>query len=467
MHFSKTSNKSKSVKKLKREHSDSKVMNRDNNKYNDINSNDKNIESADKNYKATNNSSSKRQDKPSNKREDNRTMEKRTHIKSSSKRTDKPSNNNYEYCLDNADQTEKDLILNGTINDKLNCLALLCARNPTDKNYKQLLQFCENQRNDVIYSTLKLVRDLIKDTDLSKISDYIKSRIIKSFEMGSKNQYIKNKVDQIIGVLCRAGIYSEDFINILISRLIEKGETLKIVEDSLKSLIFGYEKLIFDGIEDFYYKNDTFRFQYNILKFLQNLEFKNIKDLFNFYNNALSSLDSEYSQIQKDLMMELLVNGLSKAVSSGDSINNLSLIRNYIKSPRSVISVLNLLIKTKDSFIENYILKVCRTTILRNTKQEPEFLNMIYKLELSTNLYIKLVDNSFYCSISSILGFLLMAKEKEVEMKEMFSINLLSQHYSPIIRDICNKLIKKEKIPEFDPFDSIFISNYNKILSLK
>ncbi|ELA41123.1 uncharacterized protein VICG_01822 [Vittaforma corneae ATCC 50505] len=404
------------------------------------------------------------------------------------------SNPKYEYCLDDADDNEKELILNGTISDRLNCLALLCARNPTDRNYKQLLQFCENQRNDVIYTTLKLIRDLIKEEcikrkesstneygegkesnvgrrnktneeDMCGISSYIKSRIIKSFDMGVKNQYIKDKVLEIIGVLARAGIYEEDFINILVSRLIEKSTTLKIVENALKSLFSAHEQLIFEGVEDFYYKNDSFRCQHNVLKFLQNLEFKKEKEFFRFYDTALSSLDEEYPQDQRDLMIELLVNGLSRVVSPGDSVTSIDLVRGYIKSSRSIISVLNLLIKTNDPFTDTYVLKVSRTTLLRNTKHEPEFLNMIYKLD-NSNLFAKLVDNSFYYSVQSILALLLMAYEKGVDAKTLFSLHLLARHYNPVVRDMSQKLLRKERMPMFDPFDSVYVEGLAKTLSV-
>lgn len=388
------------------------------------------------------------------------------------------SNPKYEYCLDDADSSEKELILNGTVSDRLNCLALLCARNPSDKNYKQLLQFCENQRNDVIYATLKLTRDLVKEEcangdnanghgareDTCRISPYIKSRIVKSFEMGVKNQYIKDKVVEIVSVLARAGVYEEDFVNILVSRLIEKGSTLRTVEDALKSLFARHEQLIFEGMEDFYYKNDSFRCQHNVLKFMQHLEFKNEREFFRFYNTALSSLDEEYPQDQRELMIELLVNGLSRAVSPGDAVTSIDLIRNYVKSSRSIVSVLSLLIKTNDPFTDTYVLKVSRTTLLRNTKHEPEFLNMIYKLD-NKNLFAKLVDSSFYHTVPSILALLLMAHEKGVDVGALFSLHLLACHYSPVVRDMSRKLLRREKMPMFDPFDSVYVEGLSKTLS--
>lgn len=373
------------------------------------------------------------------------------------------SNPKVEYSLDDADDSEKELILRGTLNDRLNALALLCARNPSEQNYKQLLQFCENQRNDVIYLTLKLVRDLIKERPVDSI--YIRGRIVKSFEMGAKNQYIKDKVVEILGVLVRAGIYAEDFVNILVSRLLEKGKTLTLVENGLRSVFPAHEDLLFQGTEDFYFKNDNFRCQYNVLKFLQYLEPRNKGAFFDFYDRALSSLD-EYPQDQKDLMIEILVNGLSRTISEGDTITSIDLIRHYVKSSRSIISCINLLIKTRDPYTESYILKVSRTTILRNTKHEPEFLNMICRLD-NKDLFSKLIDNSFYCSIQSILSLMLIACSKGIEIHSMFSLRLLSNHYSPVVREVASRMLRKEKIQEFDPFDRVYVDGLSRILDSK
>lgn len=373
------------------------------------------------------------------------------------------ANPKLEYSLDDADDNEKELILRGTLSDRLNTLALLCARNPSEQNYKQLLQFCENQRNDVIYSTLKLLRDLIKERPVESI--YIKGRIVKSFEMGAKNQYIKDKVVEILGVLVRAGIYAEDFVNVLVSRLLEKGKTLMLVENALKSVFPVHEALIFQGVEDFYFKNDNFRCQHNVLKFLQSLEVGNKKAFFGFYDQALASLD-EYPQDQKELMIELLVNGLSKTISEGDTITSIDLIRHYVKSSRSIISSLNLLIRTKDPYTESYVLKVSRTTLLRNTKHEPEFLNMICKLD-NKDMFSKLIDNSFYYSTQSVLSLMLIAHSKNIETHSMFSLRLLSNHYSPVVREIAGKMLRREKIQEFDPFDRVYVDGLAKVLDSK
>lgn len=392
----------------------------------------------------------------------------------------KENKRKYEFHLEDANENEKELITRGTINDKLNTLALLCVRNPSEPNYKQLLSFCENQRNDVIYMTLKLVRDLIKEgkDNVGKKgknifeSQYICSRIIKSFEMGAKNQYIKDKVVKIIGVLIRSDIFAEEFLDILISRLIEKGSTLTIVENAIKSVFIRYETQIYHALEDFYFKHDNFRNQHGMLKFLEKINLRDSsvkKNFFDFYNQALNTLD-EYSEDQKDLMIELIVNGLSATISFEDdkeehtyNIDKIDLIRKYIKSPRSIISCLRLLMKIGDPFTETYVLKVSRTTLLRNTKFEPEFLNIISKIN-NKDLFMKLIDNSFHYSVPSILSLMLLGYSKSIDTRVMFSLKLFAMHYNPVIRDIADKIMKKEQITEFDPFDKVFLDGLSRSL---
>lgn len=399
-------------------------------------------------------------------------------------------NRNIEFNLEDAKDTEKELILNGTIKDRLNALALLCIRNSSETNYKQLLSFCENQRNDVIYMTLKLIRDLIKEEktkieqnakkakskekESTSILDnyYIKGRIIKCFEMGAKNQYIKDKTVEIIGVLIRSGIFEEELIDILISRLIEKGKTLSLVENALKSVFQIYEEQMYHGFEDFYFKNDNFRNQYGLLKFLSTLDIlssKMVNNFFEFYNSALSNLD-DYPQDQKDLMIELLVNGLSSTITSDPdksyTINKIDLIRKYVKTPISIISCLNLLIKTKDPYVESYILRVSRTSILRSTKYEPEFLNIIMKIE-SGILFAKLINNSFHCTVSYVLAVMMLGSSKNIDFKELYSLCLFEKHYDPLIRDMALKLKNGEKIQTFDPFDKIYLDGLVRTLQKK
>lgn len=377
----------------------------------------------------------------------------------------KDKNKKMEFNLVDASDLEKELVLKGTIKDKLNTLALLCAKNPSEPNYKQLLSFCENQRNDVIYMTLKLLKDLIKEAKekKSKIleSHYIKGRLIKSFEMGARNQYIKEKIIQIIGILIRADVFAEEFIDVLVGRLIEKGKPLSLIENILQSVFMSREEQIFNGMEDFYFKNDNFRCQHNLLKFLSKLDLKSSSqciNFFNFYNQALNSLE-EYPQDQRDLIVDLIVNGLSVTIQDGCIVDKIDVIRKYIKSPRSIISCLNLLIKTKDVHSESYILKVSRTTLLRNTKYEPLFLNMIQQIE-NKDLFGKLIDNSFHYSVPAILSLMIIAKSKKIALKSMYSLVLFKKHYHPVVRHISTKFLKNEEIQQFDPFDKVYLDGF-------
>ncbi|KAI5170045.1 hypothetical protein PAEPH01_1203 [Pancytospora epiphaga] len=361
---------------------------------------------------------------------------------------------NIEYVLDDATAEERELIYKGTISDRVNTLTLLCARNPSADNYKQLLFFVENQRNDVIYHVLKNLRDLLRENVIDE--PYIRGRIIKCFERGVKNPYVKNKVLDIVTVLTRAGIYSEDFLSIIVERLMEKGETLTIVENSIRSLFLKYEGTIMANIEDFYYKNDSFRVQYLILRFLSTIDFVISTDVFDFYNGALSTLDNEYAADQRALMLDLIINGLSKSVSGDSVIERIDLIRSYQGSPQVVLSALRLLVKIKDSYVESYVLKTLRSLILRKTKQEPELLNVVSGLE-NKDLIGKLVNSCFYYSVEFIISTMILAAEKGVNLSQLYSLTVFTRHYHPAVRDSAVRLQRGEVLTPYDPYDSVIL----------
>jgi len=358
----------------------------------------------------------------------------------------------HPYHLDDATHEEKELIINGTLNDKINCLALLCARNPSPENYKQLLSYVENQRNDVIYEVLKLLRDLIKER---KVEDnYIKGRIIKSFEMGMKNLYIKEKVIEIVGVLVRAGIYDEEFLHILGERLGEKGKALTLVHTCLKSVFIRYEELILGIAEDFYYKNDNFRCQHATLKFLKDLEPVNKKAKFEFYNNALSAFDEDYPQEQRDLIMDLLINGLSVNASPKDTIHRINAVRGWVKSPRTIVSVLDLLLKIGDPHISIFVSKSLKSNLIRSRHYETQFLNLLRKID-DAAVIESAVNSCFYYSTEFIICVLLIASQKKINVGSSFGLYILGRHYHPAVRQYAMKLLHKEKMAIIDPYDRI------------
>ncbi len=369
------------------------------------------------------------------------------------------SNPKYEYNLVDAKGDEKTLILEGGIVDRINCLALLCARNPSVENYKQLLYFANDQRNDIIYLVLKNIRDLLKN---KKVDDfYIKTRIVKSFEVAVKNQYIKDKVIEIIGVLIRAGIYEEEFLIILIERLDEKGTALKAIEKEIRSVFFRHKNLIIEHIEDFYYKNDSFRPQHSVLKFLSTIEFTEISIMFDFYNQALTTLDPAYPTEHKDLMMELIINGLNKSYVKDKPIERIDLIRTFISSSKTAIASLLLLKKINDPYLEAFALRAAKSDILRNTIYEAHFLNIINDIN-STDLIIKLANTCFYYSVSYILGILMISSSKLIDNSKLVSLHIFIKHYHPFIQKVALKILNNEKIEPFDSFDPILLSEFTK-----
>lgn len=368
----------------------------------------------------------------------------------------KRSNPHYEYALEDATAEEKTLIKTGTITDRINCLALLCARNPSVANYKQLLFFAENQRNNVMYLVLTNVRDLVKEKMVE--DTYIRGRIVKTFERGLKNQYIKEKVIEMVGVLIRAGVYVEEMISILVERLLEKDNALKLVETELRRVVLRHEELVVADIEDFYYKNDNFRTQYVILRFLSGVDLPSPTRLFGFYDQALTTLDSDYPREQYNLMLDLIINGLSRSAKEGDAVERIDLVRSFVGSAKTVISCLRLLKRLGDSFLHTYILRAIKSAVLRCTPYECDLLNIIAEIE-DKAFIAKLVNNAFYHSAQFIISMILIASSKEVAPTGMFCLAIFTRHYHPAVRDAAIKLLRSEPLALYDPYDRVLLDS--------
>lgn len=368
----------------------------------------------------------------------------------------------YEYNLVDATPEERTLILEGGVVDRINCLSLLCARNPSTENYKQLLFYAQNQRNDVIYLVLKNLRDLVKAKPAA--SPFIRTRIVRAFEKGAQNQYIKDKALEIVGVLIRAGVYEEELTLLLVDRLMEKGSTFRTVEKELRSVFFRNEQLLAENIEDSYYKNDNFRVQNNILKFLSGVELVSSAGLFAFYDQALCSVDEEYSAEQKDILINLILTGLNKTAYDGCSVSRVELVRTYVSTPRTIVSSLSLLYRIGDPFVESFALKAAKSNLLRNTKYEAEFLNAVAGRG-SPSLISKLLGSCFFASVPYIIGILMLAAEKLPPAQSSPAAFIFIRHYHPVVRDVSLRLLRSMSISKYDPFDPVALRTMTDLLN--
>lgn len=377
------------------------------------------------------------------------------------------SNPKIEYILDDATPEERILITKGGIVDRINTLSLLCARNPSPDNYKQLLYFAKDQRNDVIYLVLKNLRDLVKE----KIPDdfYIKGRIVKSFEMGIKNQYIKDKVIEIVGVLIRAGVYQEEFVSILVERLGEKGEVQTFIHEALQSVFHRFEELIVRCTEDFYYKNDNFKAQYYALRFLRKMEPVDKSIHFSFYDQALTTLDETYFDNQKDLLMNQIITGLANSYVQGSTITSINKVRECISSPQVTASALQLLVRTRDEQVGLFVLRAAKSMCLRGTPQECVLLNYVEEIVDSgigdgSALLGKLLNSCLYYTDEYIISLLLIASKMKLARQPVLWI--LVRHYHPIIRDMAAAQIRGEELVMFDPYDRVLMANKGALAML-
>ncbi|KAI5148840.1 hypothetical protein ENBRE01_0568 [Enteropsectra breve] len=433
----------------------------DNGKKTDKKSSHINKNTSAKNNKDINHKQDKKEVDKKYKKEADKTFSKEDMLDKKPLKYDRSSK--FTYNLVDAKNDERELILHGTSNDKLTCLTLFCARNPSSENYKQLIHFADNKRNDVLYDVIKALRDLVKEQIPEDY--YIQTKIVKTMEVGLKNQYIKEKVLDVVAVLIRAEVFPEELISILVERFIEKGDVLEKVQNTVKGIFRLYEEDIIKNIEDFYYKNDNFRAQNAMLKFVSDLEPVNRQLLVNFFNLALTSLSvASYPEEQKDIMMNTIVNGLSASVVGCDSvhIDQIEMIRNYLKSAKSAVSCLTLLHRVNDPYLPAYILKIVKCHILVNTPYESQFLNILYEMKNSSDIITKVLNNSFYFSVQYVISLLIIANIRSIDPSGLYGLFILNRHYHPLVRDFSLRMMHGKKLDVFDPYDKIMMESKTK-----
>ncbi|EOB11314.1 hypothetical protein NBO_1295gi001, partial [Nosema bombycis CQ1] len=129
---------------------------------------------------------------------------------------------------------EKKILVSGTTKDKINVLSLQIERYPSTENWKNLLVYAENQRNDTIYETLKNIKDLL--ISKGEVKDwYVKQRIVKTFEINLKNIFIKFKVLKLVYQLLKNNIYFLELIYPFLNKLGDKKELEDFVIENCKS----------------------------------------------------------------------------------------------------------------------------------------------------------------------------------------------------------------------------------------
>ena len=345
-----------------------------------------------------------------------------------------------------------EIMQRGTLIDRINATSLICLKNPTNDNIKKLLSFTENQRYDTIYYTIRNICNLLLNIDVHQLDGYIHGRIIKTLEINSKNKFIGNKILKLVEKLLDNEIFNEDMISILISSLNVYNSTF------INTNFYRFPEEIVDNLEDSFYKNDNFRCQHNILKFLINK--KHIK-LLNFMNQII--VDKDYKINEQDLIYEKIIIVITNNLNGKITINPqlLTYILNYSGNRHTIFySSLKLLRYTNKIQFKEFILKNYNRFISKQNNSEVIFIQELeaYLNEFNdTELVRILLDHAFFFSPSFITSILLLCYKYKIFS---YSLYLYKYHYNTIVRNITFNIINKNDIQIFDPFDSLACALY-------
>lgn len=359
-----------------------------------------------------------------------------------------------------ATKIENELLRHGTTKDKIDTLTLLVERNPSPENYKSLLAFCQDQRNDVHYYALENIRDLLVSKG-GVSNPYIKQRIVKSFETNLRNRYIRKKVLNLVFGLLEKKILFVDLIHPFINKLGDKKEIYAHVVQKLYLLAPENEDAILDGLDDFYFKNDAFRSRHAALRFLSRLECKNRAKAFGILNAILEHFDEAMPEEHKNILLEDLIIGLGKNISD-ERISRIELVRKATQTEKMIFYGSKVLFGTKDPEILSFLRNAIKSNRMRDSKNLPEFLNIVcesIRMHKDRNFYGFLLDFSFLYTPQYITAVLIICSEARKYGADGFdnihSLRILALHHNDVVRRTAVQLISNEAISAFDPFDAM------------
>jgi hypothetical protein len=399
---------------------------------------------------------------------------------------------------------EKKILVSGTTKDKINVLSLQIERNPSTENWKNLLVYAENQRNDTIYETLKNIKDLL--ISKGEVKDwYVKQRIVKTFEINLKNIFIKFKVLKLVYQLLKNNIYFLELIYPFLNKLGDKKELEDFVIENCKSLFFIQKEIILENLEDFYFKNTNFKSRYSLLKLIGEVEV----DL-GIYIKFGEGIDLNLPEEHLKILLKLLLNGMAlslevkndevkddegkvdagKACKGTASLKEPSSRKGHIngttplKEPKSkettpskntytsitlpdhIISLLNF--SSSYSELALPIFKIiyftkspCTREILQKILAHPpteELLSLVFKyvLETQDKKMLKFIFNrSLLYKKEMVLAILYLINRNKVDLENYYGLSLLLNHYSLVVRKTVLNLLNKKGIREIKPFDLI------------
>ncbi|WUR04266.1 pumilio domain-containing protein [Vairimorpha necatrix] len=374
-----------------------------------------------------------------------------------------------ETCGVKLTKLETEILHKGTIKDKINLLTLICSKNPSDFNYKNLMFYTENQRNDVIYLTLKNIKDLLISKGVPE-NIYIKQKITKCLEINVKNTFIKTKVLRLIYELLKNNILFVELIYSFINKIGDKKDIETYVRENLMSLYNINEEVILYNVEDFIFKNMNFKCINSILKFLGSVTPSDKNKIIDLYKSILDNLH-EFKDEQKNIITENCLEQLSSVLELIDEPkifmdkNLENILRNNWSTDKAAFSSVKILFLCQSELLKTFIIKLLKNLYFYKSKDIKVIYQYIVKIfdhDKDTSFIKEIFNSAIFYKKDFLIGMLsILIKNK---IGDIYSLEIIENHYSVIVRKMVKTILNKEyEIIQLDPFDNIQIEAYEEI----
>lgn len=357
------------------------------------------------------------------------------------------------------DDIDKEILEKGTIKDKINMLSLIVARDHRrDDAFRQLLDLCENQRNEIVFYVLKNITELLLDG----FFPLQKGRLKRIFEEQTRNKFIEDKVVNLLYKLVDGGILPKDLLYIFVNKLGSKNCSLVMAR--MEKVYERDREGVLEEFTRFYHKYEDLRGRSNVLRLLKKI---GGRECLEFFKEVLNEIDPGQRDTRIQKMAEYCVKGLhkicfsaikktsiqtgrgcgsgkdvSKELLSGVDVQKLVLLCRMESTMTISLALLRIL--SQEMFRE-MLLESFENVSIKNQKA---LLNLVYNFveKSEEDVFKRLLSMAFHANQEFLCGTVVLMRSLGIPFTHTGC--LLKTHFSPVIRH----LMEKGDF-EFDPFD--------------
>ncbi|ORD98503.1 hypothetical protein A0H76_2370 [Hepatospora eriocheir] len=301
-----------------------------------------------------------------------------------------------------------------------------------------LLSFAEDTHNDIKLLVCKNLLGILIEFRTIK-DNYVLNRIVTTFEIQARNNYIKQSIHNIIYKLIDNDIYVNEFLPIII----DTNHIRVLLKDDKHS------DVVIDNMEDRFYKKDSFKCRNNLLKLIRGIK---CKRLFDFYN--LLNIGDNYKKIERESIIKSIIDGLILNYQEGKEINKYFI--NHIKNTGNIeISIMELLFKIKDESIEGVLMKMIRKNLTRSQEQKLILMISDNFFRKRKEFMLKLLEHSIFRSEMFITALIKVLYSFKINLYDSFIVYFFKDHYQPIVGKVIDEY---DTVKHFDSFDDVVIN---------